>query len=53
MTALSSLAFGACVADVEVDTETGVVEVVKLVQVYEVGRAINPLLCKGQINGGG
>jgi CO/xanthine dehydrogenase Mo-binding subunit len=52
MTALSSLAFGACVAEVEVDTETGVVEVVKLVQVYEVGRAINPLLCKGQINGG-
>lgn len=52
MTALSSLAFGACVAEVNVDTETGVVEVVKLVQVYEVGKAINPLLCKGQINGG-
>lgn len=52
MTAISSLAFGACVAEVEVDTETGVVEVIKLVQVYEVGKAINPLLCKGQINGG-
>jgi CO/xanthine dehydrogenase Mo-binding subunit len=52
MTALASLAFGACVAEVEVDTETGMVEVMKLVQCYEVGKAINPLLCKGQIYGG-
>ena len=52
MTAVASLAFGACVAEVEVDTETGVVDVLKLVQVYEIGKAINPLLCKGQINGG-
>jgi CO/xanthine dehydrogenase Mo-binding subunit len=52
MTALASLAFGACVAEVEVDTETGMVEVLKLVQCYEVGKAINPLLCKGQIDGG-
>jgi len=52
MTAMAALAFGACVAEVEVDTETGVVDVLKLVQVYEVGKAINPLLCRGQINGG-
>ncbi|HTY20749.1 MAG TPA: molybdopterin cofactor-binding domain-containing protein [Geobacteraceae bacterium] len=52
MTALASLAFGACVAEVEVDMETGVVDVLKLVQCYEVGKAINPLLCKGQIDGG-
>ena len=52
MTAIASLAFGACVAEVEVDTETGVVDLIKLVQVYEIGKAINPLLCKGQINGG-
>jgi CO/xanthine dehydrogenase Mo-binding subunit len=52
MTAVASLAFGACVAELEVDTETGVVDVLKLVQVYEIGKAINPLLCKGQINGG-
>jgi CO/xanthine dehydrogenase Mo-binding subunit len=52
MTAIASLAFGACVAEVEVDTETGGVDLLKLVQVYEVGKAINPLLCKGQINGG-
>ena len=52
MTAVASLAYGACVAEVEVDMETGVVEVLKLVQVYEIGKAINPLLCRGQINGG-
>ncbi|HXZ37946.1 MAG TPA: molybdopterin cofactor-binding domain-containing protein [Thermodesulfobacteriota bacterium] len=52
MTAIASLAFGACVAEVEVDTETGLVEVLKLIQVYEIGKAINPLLCRGQINGG-
>jgi CO/xanthine dehydrogenase Mo-binding subunit len=52
MTAVASLAYGACVAEVEVDTETGVVDLLKLVQVFEVGKAINPLLCKGQINGG-
>jgi len=40
------------VAEVEVDTETGEVKVLKLVQAFEVGKAINPLLCKGQINGG-
>ena len=52
MTAVASLAFGACVAEVEVDTETGEVQVLKLVQAFEVGKAINPLLCKGQITGG-
>lgn len=52
MTAVASLAFGACVAEVEVDLETGVVEVLRLIQVYEIGKAINPLLCRGQINGG-
>lgn len=52
MTAIASLAFGCCVAEVEVDTETGVVDVLKLVQVFEVGKAINRLLCKGQNNGG-
>lgn len=52
MTAVASLAFGCCVAEVEVDTETGVVDLLKLTQVFEVGKAVNPLLCKGQNNGG-
>ena len=40
------------VADVEVDDETGVVEVLALHNVYEVGRAINPAMAKQQIEGG-
>jgi CO/xanthine dehydrogenase Mo-binding subunit len=35
-----------------VDTETGEVDVLRLVSVYDVGRAINPLLVEGQIEGG-
>lgn len=40
------------VADVEVDTETGHVKVLKLSSAYEVGRAINPKMVEGQIIGG-
>jgi CO/xanthine dehydrogenase Mo-binding subunit len=40
------------VADVEVDDETGVVEVLALHNVYEVGRAINPAMASQQIEGG-
>ena len=52
MTAVAALAYHACLAEVEVDTETGLVDVLKLVHVCDVGKAINPLLLKGQINGG-
>jgi CO/xanthine dehydrogenase Mo-binding subunit len=48
----SALSYAACVADVEVDDETGEVVVLKLTQVYDVGRAINPTLVEGQIEGG-
>src|SRR5436309_6536752 len=48
----SAVSYAACVADVEVDDETGEVKVTQLVQVYDVGRAINPLLVEGQIEGG-
>jgi CO/xanthine dehydrogenase Mo-binding subunit len=48
----SAISYAACVADVEVDDETGEVRVVRLVQVYDVGRAINPTLVEGQIEGG-
>jgi CO/xanthine dehydrogenase Mo-binding subunit len=40
-----------CVA-VEVDTETGGVEIVRYAVAYDVGRAINPMLIEGQIVGG-
>jgi len=37
---------------VEVDTQTGVVRVLKLVAAHDVGRAINPQSVEGQIQGG-
>jgi CO/xanthine dehydrogenase Mo-binding subunit len=49
---LASSAFATAILDVEVDTSTGVVEMLKGVYVYEIGKAINPLMCKMQINGG-
>ena len=48
----SAISYAACVADVEVDDETGEVTVERLIQVYDVGRAINPMLVEGQIEGG-
>jgi CO/xanthine dehydrogenase Mo-binding subunit len=48
----SAVSYAACVADVEVDDETGEVTVLRLVQVYDVGRAINPMFVEGQIEGG-
>jgi CO/xanthine dehydrogenase Mo-binding subunit len=36
---------------VEVDTETGVVRVRKLVNVVDVGKALNPMACKQQVAG--
>ncbi len=39
-------------AEVEVDTETGRVEVLRIVAVTDVGKALNPLNCEAQIEGG-
>jgi xanthine dehydrogenase YagR molybdenum-binding subunit len=39
-------------AEVEVDVETGVVRVTRMVAVQECGRLINPLAVQSQINGG-
>jgi len=52
MSSLAAAAFACAIVDVEVDTETGVVEVKNAVHAYELGKAISPLICKGQINGG-
>jgi len=52
MTAIAAIAYAACVAEVEVDTGTGVIEVKKLSQAYEIGTPLNPLLIKAQIDGG-
>jgi len=44
--------FGCQSAEVEVDTETGVVQVLKVVAVHDVGKALNPTQVEGQIAGG-
>ena len=44
--------FGAHAAEVEVDTETGVVRVLAYAAAHDVGRAINPQSVEGQIQGG-
>ncbi|HTY56125.1 MAG TPA: molybdopterin cofactor-binding domain-containing protein [Candidatus Binataceae bacterium] len=44
--------FGAHLAEVEVDMELGLVRVLKITAAHDVGRAINPTLIEGQIEGG-
>ena len=43
---------GAHLADVMVDMETGIVQVLRVVAAHDVGRAINPTGATGQIEGG-
>jgi CO/xanthine dehydrogenase Mo-binding subunit len=45
-------AYATQIAEVEVDTRTGFVRVVKIVAAHDVGKAINPELVRGQIAGG-
>lgn len=45
-------AFGAQIAEVEVDPELGTVKVRRIVAAHDVGRAINPTQVEGQIHGG-
>ena len=44
--------FGAHMAEIEVDIELGTVLVLKVTAAHDVGRAINPTLIEGQIEGG-
>jgi CO/xanthine dehydrogenase Mo-binding subunit len=48
----SCQAHACTVAEVAVDDETGVVDVLAMYNVYEVGRAINPAMATQQIEGG-
>ncbi|MEW6622773.1 MAG: molybdopterin cofactor-binding domain-containing protein [Bacillota bacterium] len=50
--AYASYCFATQVVEVEVDTDTGQVEVLKVIAVHDVGKAINPVTCEGQIEGG-
>jgi aerobic carbon-monoxide dehydrogenase large subunit len=51
-TPLPSYPFGCAVCEVEVDPETGVVEIVRHSTVDDCGRAVNPLILHGQTHGG-
>jgi len=44
-------AWGCHGVEVEVDTETGKVDIIRYIAAHDVGRAINPMLLKGQIYG--
>lgn len=44
--------FGAHMAEIEVDVELGTVRVLKVTAAHDVGKAINPTLIEGQIEGG-
>ncbi|HEV7134949.1 MAG TPA: xanthine dehydrogenase family protein molybdopterin-binding subunit [Gaiellaceae bacterium] len=44
--------FGAHVAVVEVDTETGRVELQRLIAVDDAGTLVNPMIAEGQVHGG-
>jgi carbon-monoxide dehydrogenase large subunit len=48
----STFPFGAHVAVVEVDTETGEVRLVRHIAVDDCGRVLNPALVEGQVHGG-
>jgi aerobic carbon-monoxide dehydrogenase large subunit len=47
-----SFPYGCAVCEVEVDPETGAVEIVRYTAVDDVGRAINPVIVHGQTHGG-
>ena len=48
----ATYAFAAQMTVVEVDTELGTVKVLRIVAAHDVGKAINPTLVEGQIEGG-
>ncbi len=44
--------YGAQLVELEVDTTLGMVRLLRIVAAHDIGRAINPLLVEGQIEGG-
>jgi carbon-monoxide dehydrogenase large subunit len=47
-----SFPYGCAVCEVDVDPETGVVEIVRYTTVDDCGRAVNPMILHGQTHGG-
>ena len=48
----ASFPYGTHVCEVEIDPETGVVNIEKYTAVDDVGRAVNPMIVHGQVHGG-
>ncbi|HEY2055666.1 MAG TPA: xanthine dehydrogenase family protein molybdopterin-binding subunit [Solirubrobacterales bacterium] len=48
----ASYAYGTQLAAVEVDAETGLIDLRLMVMVHDAGRMINPMLVRGQMHGG-
>lgn len=46
-----SYTFGSCIAEVNVDTETGFVKVINVWGAHDCGKALNPLAVEGQLEG--
>jgi carbon-monoxide dehydrogenase large subunit len=49
---LAAFPYGCHVCEVEVDPETGLVDIVRYSAVDDVGRAVNPMIVHGQVHGG-
>jgi carbon-monoxide dehydrogenase large subunit len=49
---LAAFPYGSHVCEVEVDPETGIVDIVRYSAVDDVGRAVNPMIVHGQVHGG-
>jgi carbon-monoxide dehydrogenase large subunit len=48
----ASFPYGCHVCEVEIDPETGTVEIISYTAVDDVGRAVNPMIVHGQVHGG-
>ena len=44
--------FATQIAEIQVDTQTGEIDILKFIAVHDCGHAINPMLVRGQIEGG-
>jgi aerobic carbon-monoxide dehydrogenase large subunit len=49
---VAAFPYGCHVCEVEIDPDTGVVQIVRYAAVDDVGRAVNPLIVHGQVHGG-
>ncbi|HEV2186469.1 MAG TPA: molybdopterin cofactor-binding domain-containing protein, partial [Stellaceae bacterium] len=49
---LAAFPYGCHVCEVEIDPETGVLDIIRYSAVDDVGRAVNPMIVHGQVHGG-